>query len=49
MGHFNSILFHKPGPANKQRSYQSIKKGATDWLTSQSMVFSEEGFLTNLI
>ena len=24
MGHFNSILFHKSGPANKQHTYQSI-------------------------
>jgi hypothetical protein len=24
MEHFNSILFHKSGPANKQDTYQSI-------------------------
>ena len=25
MEHFNSILFHKSGPANKHHTYQSIK------------------------
>jgi len=24
--HFNSIFFHKSGPANKQHTYQSINK-----------------------
>jgi hypothetical protein len=27
MEHFNSTLFHKSGPANKQNTYQSINLG----------------------
>ena len=45
MEHFNSILFHKYGPANKQHTNQSINQSINQYSMRQAVSYTRVQFL----